>query len=102
MTTGTPGCGLPLRTLARHGSPDARAEVIVLTVCANAQLATGTSGRVLKHPAGEGLIRAIHEVMEILVYLTPLGYQALLTDGFDHASVKLPIVSRAMERGQRA
>jgi hypothetical protein len=40
--------------------------------------------------------------MESRVYLTPPGYQALLTDGFDHASVKLPIVSRAMARGQRA
>ena len=60
------------------------AKVIFLTMHADAQLATealraGASGYVLKHSAGEELIRAIHEVLEDRVYLTPLLTKDVIT-----------------------
>jgi DNA-binding NarL/FixJ family response regulator len=60
------------------------AKVIFLTMHADAQLATealraGASGYVLKHSAGEELIRAIQEVVEGRVYLTPLLTKEVIT-----------------------
>lgn len=60
------------------------AKVIFLTMHADAQLATealraGASGYVLKHSAGEELMRAIHEVLEGRVYLTPLLTKDVIT-----------------------
>ena len=60
------------------------AKVIFLTMHADAQLATealraGASGYVLKHSAGEELIRAIQEVLEGRVYLTPLLTKDVIT-----------------------
>jgi two-component system, NarL family, response regulator NreC len=60
------------------------AKVIFLTMHADAQLATealraGASGYVLKHSAGEELIRAIQEVVEGRVYLTPLLTKDVIT-----------------------
>lgn len=60
------------------------AKVIFLTMHADAQLATealraGASGYVLKHSAGEELIRAIQEVVEGRVYLTPLLIKDVIT-----------------------
>jgi two-component system, NarL family, response regulator NreC len=60
------------------------AKVIFLTMHADAQLATealraGASGYVLKHSAGEELIRAIREVVEGRVYLTPLLTKDVIT-----------------------
>jgi DNA-binding NarL/FixJ family response regulator len=60
------------------------AKVIFLTMHADAQLATealraGASGYVLKHSAGEELIRAIQEVLEGRVYLTPLLTKDIIT-----------------------
>jgi DNA-binding NarL/FixJ family response regulator len=59
-------------------------KVIFLTMHADAQLATealraGASGYVLKQSAGEELIRAIQEVLEGRVYLTPLLTKAVIT-----------------------
>jgi DNA-binding NarL/FixJ family response regulator len=59
-------------------------KVIFLTMHADAQLATealraGASGYVLKHSAGEELIRAIQEVVEGRVYLTPLLTKDVIT-----------------------
>src|SRR5262245_42819971 len=60
------------------------AKVIFLTMHADAQLASealrcGASGYVLKHSAGEELIRAIREVLEGRVYLTPLLTREVLS-----------------------
>jgi DNA-binding NarL/FixJ family response regulator len=60
------------------------AKVIFLTMHADAQLATealraGASGYVLKHSAGEELIRAIDEVLAGRVYLTPLLTKDVIT-----------------------
>ena len=60
------------------------AKVIFLTMHADAQLATealraGASGYVLKQSAGEELIRAIQEVLEGRVYLTPLLTKDVIT-----------------------
>jgi DNA-binding NarL/FixJ family response regulator len=60
------------------------AKVIFLTMHADAQLATealraGASGYVLKHSAGEELIRAVQEVVEGRVYLTPLLTKEVIT-----------------------
>jgi DNA-binding NarL/FixJ family response regulator len=60
------------------------AKVIFLTMHADAQLASealrsGASGYVLKHSAGEELIRAIREVMEGRIYLTPLLTREVLS-----------------------
>jgi DNA-binding NarL/FixJ family response regulator len=60
------------------------AKVIFLTMHADAQLATealraGASGYVLKYSAGEELIRAIQEVVEGRVYLTPLLTKDVIT-----------------------
>jgi DNA-binding NarL/FixJ family response regulator len=60
------------------------AKVIVLTMHADAQLATealraGASGYVLKHAAGEELLRALHEVVEGRVDLTPRLTESVLT-----------------------
>jgi DNA-binding NarL/FixJ family response regulator len=60
------------------------AKVIFLTMHADAQLATealraGASGYVLKHSAGEELFRAIQEVVQGRVYLTPLLTKDVIT-----------------------
>jgi DNA-binding NarL/FixJ family response regulator len=60
------------------------AKVIFLTMHADAQLATealraGASGYVLKHSAGEELVRAIQEVVQGRVYLTPLLTKDVIT-----------------------
>jgi DNA-binding NarL/FixJ family response regulator len=60
------------------------AKVIFLTMHADAQLAAealraGASGYVLKHSAGEELIRAIHAVLDGQVYLTPLLTKDVIT-----------------------
>jgi DNA-binding NarL/FixJ family response regulator len=63
-----------LRVLAAEGIA---AKIVVLTMHADAQLATeafraGAAGYLLKHSAGEELITAIHEVLQGRAYLTPL------------------------------
>jgi DNA-binding NarL/FixJ family response regulator len=62
-----------LRTLIAEGLA---AKVIVLTMHADAELATeamraGASGFVLKHAAGEELLTAIQDVLQGRIYLTP-------------------------------
>jgi DNA-binding NarL/FixJ family response regulator len=59
-------------------------KVVFLTMHADAHLAgealrAGASGYVLKHSAGEELIRALHEVQRGLVYLTPLIARDVVT-----------------------
>jgi DNA-binding NarL/FixJ family response regulator len=66
-----------MEALRRLKAEGIDAKVIFLTMHADAQLATealraGASGYVLKHSAGEELIRAIQEVLKGRVYLTPL------------------------------
>jgi two-component system, NarL family, response regulator NreC len=73
-----------LETLRRLKAEHIDAKVIFLTMHADAQLATealraGASGYVLKHSAGEELIRAIQEVVEGRVYLTPLLTKDVIT-----------------------
>jgi DNA-binding NarL/FixJ family response regulator len=60
------------------------ARVVFLTMHADAHLAgealrAGASGFVLKHSAGEELIRALHEVQRGLVYITPLIAKDVVT-----------------------
>lgn len=59
------------------------AKLIVLTMHADVQLAVealraGVSGYLLKHSAGEELIRAVHEVLDGRTYLSPLIAQDVL------------------------
>jgi DNA-binding NarL/FixJ family response regulator len=73
-----------LEVLRRLKAERIDAKVIFLTMHADAQLATealraGASGYVLKHSAGEELIRAIQEVVEGRVYLTPLLTKDVIT-----------------------
>ena len=73
-----------LEALRRLKAEGLDAKVIFLTMHADAQLATealraGASGYVLKHSAGEELIRAIQEVLEGRVYLTPLLTKDVIT-----------------------
>jgi DNA-binding NarL/FixJ family response regulator len=73
-----------LEALRRLKAEGLDARVIFLTMHADAQLATealraGASGYVLKHSAGEELIRAIQEVVEGRVYLTPLLIKDVIT-----------------------
>jgi two-component system, NarL family, response regulator NreC len=73
-----------LEVLRRLKAERIDAKVIFLTMYADAQLATealraGASGYVLKHSAGEELIRAIQEVVEGRVYLTPLLTKDVIT-----------------------
>ena len=73
-----------LEALRRLKAEGLDAKVIFLTMHADAQLATealraGASGYVLKHSAGEELIRAIQEVVEGRVYLTPLLTKDVIT-----------------------
>lgn len=65
-----------LDALRRLRAEGVETKVIFLTMHADAQLAgealrAGASGYVLKHSAGEELIRAIREVLQGRVYLTP-------------------------------
>jgi DNA-binding NarL/FixJ family response regulator len=73
-----------LEALRRLRAEASDIKVIFLTMHADAVLAAqalraGASGYVLKHSAGEELIRAIHEVLLGRVYLTPLLAGAALT-----------------------
>jgi DNA-binding NarL/FixJ family response regulator len=73
-----------LEALRRLKAERIDAKVIFLTMHADAQLATealraGASGYVLKYSAGEELIRAIQEVVEGRVYLTPLLTKDVIT-----------------------
>jgi two-component system, NarL family, response regulator NreC len=73
-----------LEVLRRLKAERIDAKVIFLTMHADAQLATealraGASGYVLKHSAGEELIRAIDEVLAGRVYLTPLLTKDVIT-----------------------
>jgi two-component system, NarL family, response regulator NreC len=73
-----------LEVLRRLKAERIDTKVIFLTMHADAQLATealraGASGYVLKHSAGEELIRAIQEVVEGRVYLTPLLTKDVIT-----------------------
>ncbi len=70
-----------LRRLRRQGSA---CKVIFLTMHADGHLAAealraGASGYVLKHAASEELVRAIHEVFQGRVYLTPLLARDIVT-----------------------
>jgi DNA-binding NarL/FixJ family response regulator len=72
-----------LRRLREEGT-DAR--VIFLTMHADARLAgeafrAGARGYVLKHAAGDELMRAVREVLQGRVYLTPLLAEDVLTAG---------------------
>ena len=58
----------------RGHAADGRLEVDELE-----QRVPGASGYVLKHSAGEELMRAIHEVLEGRVYLTPLLTKDVIT-----------------------
>lgn len=65
-----------LDVLARLKADRVSSKVIVLTMHNDAELATramraGASGFLLKHSAGEELVRAIHEALQGRVYLTP-------------------------------
>jgi DNA-binding NarL/FixJ family response regulator len=73
-----------LEALRRLKAEGIDAKVIFLTMHADAQLATealraGASGYVLKHSAGEELVRAIQEVVQGRVYLTPLLTKDVIT-----------------------
>ena len=73
-----------LEALRRLKTEGIDAKVIFLTMHADAQLATealraGASGYVLKHSAGEELVRAIQEVVQGRVYLTPLLTKDVIT-----------------------
>ena len=73
-----------LEALRRLKAEGIDAKVIFLTMYADAQLATealraGASGYVLKHSAGEELVRAIQEVVQGRVYLTPLLTKDVIT-----------------------
>jgi DNA-binding NarL/FixJ family response regulator len=73
-----------LEALRRLKTEGIDAKVIFLTMYADAQLATealraGASGYVLKHSAGEELVRAIQEVVQGRVYLTPLLTKDVIT-----------------------
>ena len=73
-----------LEALRQLNAEGLDAKVIFLTMHADAQLATealraGASGYVLKHSAGEELMRAIHEVLEGRIYLTPLLTKDVIT-----------------------
>ena len=73
-----------LEALRQLNAEGIDAKVIFLTMHADAQLATealraGASGYVLKHSAGEELMRAIHEVLEGRIYLTPLLTKDVIT-----------------------
>jgi DNA-binding NarL/FixJ family response regulator len=66
-----------LEALHRLRAEGIGVKVLFLTMHADAHLAgevlrAGASGFVLKHSAGEELIRALHEVQRGLVYITPL------------------------------
>ncbi|MCI0457119.1 MAG: response regulator transcription factor [Gemmataceae bacterium] len=81
-----------LRQLRKEGSD---CKVIFLTMHADAALASaalraGASAYLLKHSAGDELIRAIGEVLEGRVYLTPLlARDVLPTQSGTRAEVKL-------------
>jgi DNA-binding NarL/FixJ family response regulator len=73
-----------LEALRRLKAEGLDAKVIFLTMHADAQLAiealrAGASGYVLKHSAGEELVRAIQEVVQGRVYLTPLLTKDVIT-----------------------
>jgi DNA-binding NarL/FixJ family response regulator len=80
-----------LRQLRKEGSA---CKVIFLTMHADAALASaalraGASGYLLKHSAGDELIRAIGEVLRGRVYLTPLLAQDVPTSPGTRAEMKL-------------
>jgi DNA-binding NarL/FixJ family response regulator len=73
-----------LEALRRLRAEGIGVKVVFLTMHTDAHLAgealrAGASGYVLKHSAGEELIRALHEVQRGLVYLTPLIAGAVVT-----------------------
>jgi DNA-binding NarL/FixJ family response regulator len=73
-----------LEALHRLKAARLDAKVILLTMHADAQLATealraGASGYVLKHAAGEELITAMQEVLQGRTYLTPLIANDVIT-----------------------
>jgi DNA-binding NarL/FixJ family response regulator len=73
-----------LEALSRIRAEAAGVKVIFLTMHGDPALAAqalraGASGYVLKHSAGEELIRAIHEVLQGRVYVTPLIAGAALS-----------------------
>jgi DNA-binding NarL/FixJ family response regulator len=73
-----------LEALSRLRAEASDIKVIFLTMHADPSLAAqalraGASGYVLKHSAGEELVRAIHEVLLGRVYVTPLITGAALT-----------------------
>jgi DNA-binding NarL/FixJ family response regulator len=86
-----------LEALRRLKAAKSEAKVILLTMHADAQLATeacraGAAGYVLKQSAGEELIAAIQEVLQGRTYLTPLITKeviASLTETMPELAVKL-------------
>jgi DNA-binding NarL/FixJ family response regulator len=73
-----------LEALRRLRAEGIGVKVVFLTMHTDAHLAgealrAGASGYVLKHSAGEELIRALHEVERGLVYLTPLIAEDVVT-----------------------
>lgn len=69
------------------------AKLIVLTMHSDVQLAVealraGVSGYLLKHSAGEELIRAVHEVLDGRTYLSPLIAQDVLAHLLEEPDAK--------------
>ena len=96
MDVSMPGVSA-LAALRRLTGPDSATKVIVLTMHADAELATeavraGASGFLGKHAAGEELLTAINDVLQDRIYLTPAVSRdvlALMSDWSKSASPRL-------------
>lgn len=72
-----------IEAVRRLRDDNTEAKLIVLTMHGDVQLAVealraGVSGYLLKHSAGEELLRAVHEVLDGRTYLSPLIAQDVL------------------------
>jgi DNA-binding NarL/FixJ family response regulator len=74
-----PGCD-GLQAVRQLRAKGVLSKVIMLTMFADAEvaeeaLAAGANGYVIKHSAGEELLKAIHDVSQGLTYVTPFVYK---------------------------
>lgn len=82
-----------IEAVRRLRDDDVEAKLIVLTMHSDVQLAVealraGVSGYLLKHSAGEELIRAVHEVLDGRTYLSPLIAQDVLAHLLEEPDAK--------------